>query len=117
AGGAAPGVAAIPAAGTSARFAGASFAVSRSDGLETCVGGESGFSTPTRCNSGFPKMTNNATRAANAATFTERPISVSNPSSRARGSGTGSGHKGLGGCSSLSKRSFFDAEVLTYRDR
>jgi hypothetical protein len=61
-------------------------------------------------------MTNNATRAANAATFTERPISVSNPSSRARGSGTGSGHKGLGGCSSLSKRSL-DAEVLTYRDR
>ena len=120
AGGAAPGVAKIPAAGTSARFAGASFAVSRSAGLDTCVGGESGSSTATRCHSGFPKMTNNAMRAANAATVTKRPISASNPSAHhAGGSGMGSGLKDLirrSRCSSSDQRPV-DTEVLTDRSR
>src|SRR6516165_3125166 len=118
--GAAPGVATIPAVGTSARVAGASFSVSGSDGLATCVGGESGSSTATRCKSGFPNMTNNAMTAANAATVTKRPISASNPSAHhAGGSGTGSGLKGIirrSRCSS-SDQGAIDVEVLTDRSR
>ena len=93
--GAATGAAAIPAAGARAMFAGASFAVSRgSAGLEICMGRESDSSSPTRCNSGFPKTANNATTIANTATLTKRAINGSKPfSSRAGGSETGSGNK------------------------
>src|SRR6516162_2116177 len=88
AGGAAPAIAATPAAGTCSRFAGASFAV------ETCAGEESGSTIPARCNSGFPKMTNKATRAANTTTVPKRPSSPNNPSCRhAEGTATGSGLK------------------------
>ena len=60
------------------------------------MGGESGSSSPTRCNSGFPKMINDATTIANAATLTKRSINASKPSSRpAGGSRTGSGNKDL----------------------
>ena len=75
--GAAPGAAAIVVAGTSVLFAGALFAVSRSDGLAACDVCESAFSSaPAPCHSGFAKMVNNATRAANVTTTTIRPISV-----------------------------------------
>src|SRR5262249_21940242 len=94
--GAAPGAAAIPAAGTSALFADALFAVSRSDGSETCLLCEPELRGLTPSNRDFPKMANNATRTANAATFTKRTTSGSNPSScRAGSPGSGSGLKDL----------------------
>jgi len=108
----------MPAAGTSVLFAVASFAVSRLDGLETCAGGESGSSTATRCNIGFPKIANNTTTAAATAARAIRPI-ASNPSSRrAGGSGTGSGLKDLSRRSGYSSLSEGTVEaVLTSRGR
>jgi hypothetical protein len=95
--GAAAGAAAIPAAGTSALFAGASVAVSRSDGLEACLVCESELLRGlTPSNRGFPKRTNNVTTAATTATSAICPIGASNPSSRrAGGSGPGLGQKGV----------------------
>src|ERR1700687_3243536 len=83
-------------AGTSARFAGALFAVTRSDSLEeTCFVSESELSSgriPSK--RGLPNTTNKATRAANTPSSAIRLISARTPSPRrAGGSGIGSGHK------------------------
>ena len=67
-------------------LAGALLAGSWSDGF--------GLSGATPSQSGFAKMTNNATRAANTPTSAIRPISANTSSARRTGgSGMGSGHK------------------------
>ena len=91
--GAAPGAAAIPAAGMGVVFAGALFAVRRSDGLEACEVCEPAFSgVRSLCHSGFAKIVNNATRAANVLTTAIRPISRRPERRRGGGSRTCSGH-------------------------
>src|SRR6516164_1447026 len=86
----------MPAAGRSALFAGTSFAVRESDGLETCLVCESELRGLPPSNSDFPKTTPNATTAATTATSTIWPLRATNPSSpRAGGSGTGLRDKGV----------------------
>src|SRR5215471_5322479 len=114
---AAGGAAAI--AETSALFAGASFALCRSDGLASCLVCESETRKLARSNSGFAKTTNNATTADSTATRAVWPTHPSNPSSRcAGGSGTGLGHRGVIGrfLSPSSNEGTVDVEVLTCRN-
>ena len=83
-------------AGTRARLAGVSFAVTRSNGLvTTCFVSKSQLSSGrTPSNRGLPKTINNAASAATTPTSAMRPISDSSPSpGGAAGSGIGSGHK------------------------
>jgi hypothetical protein len=56
-------------------FAGALFAVSRSEGLGPCDVCESVLIT-VPCHSGLARIVNNATTAAKAATFAIRPMSL-----------------------------------------
>src|SRR3974377_1217272 len=106
-------------AGMSALFAGASFALCRSDGLASCLVCESELRELARSNNGFAKTTNNATTAANTAPRAICPTHPNNPSSRcAGGSGTGLGHKGFIGrfLFSSSNEGTVDAEGLTCRN-
>jgi hypothetical protein len=66
------------------------FAVGRSVDLEACNVCESALRP---CHSGFAKIVNNATSAANVTTTAIRPISAIVDSAARGGSGTGSGHE------------------------